>query len=1273
MVREDDRQKKIDKELKKTYDYKVKRKERNIKGMEIVGEKIILRPRYPEPEVSEIPEPTFNELKEEKKEKDAKSKPEKPKKGEKDKKGKKKDKSSKTSKKSKGGKKSKKSKEVPLILPKFPVCSERERIKVDITGKMADLIKEFKIFNEMLENRHIMLDPHNIDNIPECKNELIFIPSILYFENFKSGCLYSRRLKILNASPQRQKFRLLKLVTPNEYDTLLFEIKPLLEIKILPSGCSVTLNVIFHPDYDHHPLQAKIIFIKYNLKTLTYEKFFINVHCIPVHAHLRISCRNVNFGKIPKWRMHEDNSKVVKFTNDGSKTCKLIIRKIPTYECEDTEYFQNEDDAHKVAEEIVESLFNNIFNYFQLESTFLILQPYEYVNVNVALKNTEYAGIYFGKYCVDVYEENDCEQHVGSQELFFHAEITGHFIVVAPELLDFGVCSTESVYQLSLDIFNRSPATHSLSIRFPSTVSSYISTDVSNIYISGDSRRTIWVKLFPRRDIFEQPPSYFDSENNILEFPIRIYVVSKNYFNAPPVQATVYAVLVNHHNLTIIPMSEHLTVYQPNEAVLNLGECSLFETVTTEFMIQNDTVQPQIYGFFNVPQSVTILPNYGFGELQVGESRVLQLLYHPDENDVVKYQNGKQVVEYQKNIILKLDTINNMKILKKEFNTKRLRESFAMVMKEIKKPVNYDLLDDIKSCVSAIKSAWFPEKADIDLLYERYPGEFGETHEHRKRCQSIELPKKYRTGVNLTLQAKIVRPLVELSSQYIRFSNTPCFSYSFVEIEITAVTDEFSKIKQSKLPAYEAFFRITGDNADIKAEPSCGVLKNGERKKVILIAKPTILEEVIMTTARMIRYNEIYERKKQEYEEQKLKKGGKKDKKKGKKDKGGSKKDKKSKKGSPKTEKSKDKKSHKKYNSEASESNPEPEIIVKDEEIVIDYLDIFPAEMFYWRSVEPYEISSKLMCTINYRSEEMYKNTDVLYLNAHCTVVKPDFTINLKLQRLDFGDVAIGMSSIEYIIIQNIQYSNIEIKYNLLNPVGVFSIPYVKSLKVPPEYFIKLPLKFEPKDDTKISNVTHCKISVSFQKLVEIYGYMKELPKKEIAIEKKEKDDGKSKSSKKDKESKKSKDKKSNKDKSSKKSKKSGGKKKVEKTSQNLTEVEEYSIPFFEKTKGSPYFDLLLDDNRYCVEANATKSVTLVFGNPKAIKEKKKELKEKQANKGKGKGKGKDKGKKKGKKSKSTGSSKAISTEPKKYYVAKYNICLQQEFLRDVILVGSFK
>ncbi|CAH1954454.1 unnamed protein product [Acanthoscelides obtectus] len=1080
MVREDDRQKQIDKDLKKTYDYKVKKNDRIIQGMKIAGEKIILKPRYPEPETVEIPEEYIEPKKKDKKEaseKNGKDEPEMPK----DEKGK--HKSSKNTEKSKSNKSKKRKgpKEIPLILPAFPVGSNREKSTADLTGKMSDLIKEFNLFNEMLENRHIMRDPRNVDSLPDCKNELICIPSVLYFENFKNGCTYSRKLRILNASPQQQKFRMLKLITPNEYDILLFEIKPLLEIKKLASGCSVTLNVIFRPDYDHQPVQARIYFIKYNLQTLSYEKFSVNIHCIPVHALLKISCKDVDFGTIPKWRIRGDNRKVVKFSNDGSRACKIIIKKIATSDT-NLDYAEYEDDAEKAAEEIIRTLINNVSSYFRLESIFFTLEPHESVNVNVSLKNVEHAGIYYGKYCTEVYEKNGQEHYVGSQVLSFHAEITEHFIVVAPDVLDFGVCSTESILQLSLDIFNRSPSTHTLSIRFPSSVSSYISANVSSIYINGDSRRTIWVRFFPRKDIFERPPTCFDSENNILEFPIRIYIVSKNHFNAPPVQATVYAALLNEHNLTIEPMSEHLTVYRPNEAVLNLGECSLFETVSTEFMIKNETSLPQVYGFFNVPQCITILPNYGYGELQVGESRVLQLFFHPDENVAVAYQNGKQMIEYQKNIILKLDTINNLKQLKRELNLKRLKESFAMVIREMKKLSNVHLDGDIKKCVSAVRSAWFPKREKIDVLYARGPGEFdetpGKTKAHRHMIaglssHSTEPSRKSITGVQLTLQAKIIRPLVELSSQYIIFPNTPCGSFSYVEIEIRAVAEEFlSRKHPSKLPGYEAFFRITGDNNAVKAEPSCGVLKNGERKKIILMAKPTVPEELVVTQAMIIKYNEIYERRKQEFEKSKLKKITKKCKnkdKKVKKSKATSKKEKKSKDDSPKKAKSKNSRSNKIHNSEASKSDPEEtEIIVNDDDIVIDYLDFFPAEMIYWRSLEPYEISAKLTCTVNYRSEDMYKTTDTLYVNAQYTVVKPDFTINLKLQRLDFGAVAIGMSIIKYIVIQNIQYNDIDIMYNLLNPVGVFSIPYAKSLRVPPEYFIKLPLKFEPKGEGNV-------------------------------------------------------------------------------------------------------------------------------------------------------------------------------------------------------------
>ncbi|CAH1954452.1 unnamed protein product [Acanthoscelides obtectus] len=1224
MVREDDRQKQIDKDLKKTYDYKVKKNDRIIQGMKIAGEKIILKPRYPEPETVEIPEEYIEPKKKDKKEaseKNGKDEPEMPK----DEKGK--HKSSKNTEKSKSNKSKKRKgpKEIPLILPAFPVGSNREKSTADLTGKMSDLIKEFNLFNEMLENRHIMRDPRNVDSLPDCKNELICIPSVLYFENFKNGCTYSRKLRILNASPQQQKFRMLKLITPNEYDILLFEIKPLLEIKKLASGCSVTLNVIFRPDYDHQPVQARIYFIKYNLQTLSYEKFSVNIHCIPVHALLKISCKDVDFGTIPKWRIRGDNRKVVKFSNDGSRACKIIIKKIATSDT-NLDYAEYEDDAEKAAEEIIRTLINNVSSYFRLESIFFTLEPHESVNVNVSLKNVEHAGIYYGKYCTEVYEKNGQEHYVGSQVLSFHAEITEHFIVVAPDVLDFGVCSTESILQLSLDIFNRSPSTHTLSIRFPSSVSSYISANVSSIYINGDSRRTIWVRFFPRKDIFERPPTCFDSENNILEFPIRIYIVSKNHFNAPPVQATVYAALLNEHNLTIEPMSEHLTVYRPNEAVLNLGECSLFETVSTEFMIKNETSLPQVYGFFNVPQCITILPNYGYGELQVGESRVLQLFFHPDENVAVAYQNGKQMIEYQKNIILKLDTINNLKQLKRELNLKRLKESFAMVIREMKKLSNVHLDGDIKKCVSAVRSAWFPKREKIDVLYARGPGEFdetpGKTKAHRHMIaglssHSTEPSRKSITGVQLTLQAKIIRPLVELSSQYIIFPNTPCGSFSYVEIEIRAVAEEFlSRKHPSKLPGYEAFFRITGDNNAVKAEPSCGVLKNGERKKIILMAKPTVPEELVVTQAMIIKYNEIYERRKQEFEKSKLKKITKKCKnkdKKVKKSKATSKKEKKSKDDSPKKAKSKNSRSNKIHNSD----------------------------------------------------------------------------------------------------------NDIDIMYNLLNPVGVFSIPYAKSLRVPPEYFIKLPLKFEPKGEGNveeyfeitsgrttiplifegvgimpnvkitpafrvyrleapsdgvtevkfsISNATPCKVLLNFQKLVEINGYMQDLSKnEEPVLEKVEKckaGDKKYKTSQKT-------DQKTDKDKSSKTGK---GKVKVEKMSQNLTKVEECSIPFFGKHKGVQYFDVLsTQHNPYTIEGNSSKSITLLFGNPKVIQQKKVELLEKEANKGKGKQKGKNKEAKKRSNRNGEGSSKEKSTEPIKYYVAKYNICLKQEFLRDVILIGSFK
>lgn len=56
-----------------------------------------------------------------------------------------------------------------------------------------------------------------------------------------------------------------------------------------------------------------------------------------------------------------------------------------------------------------------------------------------------------------------------------------------------------------------------------------------------------------------------------------------------------------------------------------------------------------------------------------------------------------------------------------------------------------------------------------------------------------------------------------------------------------------------------------------------------------------------------------------------------------------------------------------------------PEFVVEDKEIVLDYLDMYPAEMVAWKNMEPYYIEAKFCCTLTYNSIEMYvKNSCVL-------------------------------------------------------------------------------------------------------------------------------------------------------------------------------------------------------------------------------------------------------------------------------------------------------
>jgi len=50
------------------------------------------------------------------------------------------------------------------------------------------------------------------------------------------------------------------------------------------------------------------------------------------------------------------------------------------------------------------------------------------------------------------------------------------------------------------------------------------------------------------------------------------------------------------------------------------------------------------------------------------------------------------------------------------------------------------------------------------------------------------------------------------------------------------------------------------------------------------------------------------------------------------------------------------------------EKDEQPNITVNDSELVIDSLDLFPAEMEYWRSLEPYYIKDNFTCIVDYET-----------------------------------------------------------------------------------------------------------------------------------------------------------------------------------------------------------------------------------------------------------------------------------------------------------------
>jgi hypothetical protein len=114
---------------------------------------------------------------------------------------------------------------------------------------------------------------------------------------------------------------------------------------------------------------------------------------------------------------------------------------------------------------------------------------------------------------------------------------------------------------------------------------------------------------------------FIDRDTGIIDFPV-FFDLKFPFKTDSPLQTTFLGVLTNQ-NLEFYPSHE-----------IDMGKCSSTETVLGNFSIFNNSMLPQHLGFVDVPECITIQPNFGFATLLPFEKRDFEILLSMSEHEL---------------------------------------------------------------------------------------------------------------------------------------------------------------------------------------------------------------------------------------------------------------------------------------------------------------------------------------------------------------------------------------------------------------------------------------------------------------------------------------------------------------------------------------------------------------------------------------------------------------------------------------------------------------
>ncbi|KAM9505754.1 cilia- and flagella-associated protein 74 isoform 3-T3 [Salvelinus alpinus] len=172
------------------------------------------------------------------------------------------------------------------------------------------------------------------------------------------------------------------------------------------------------------------------------------------------------------------------------------------------------------------------------------------------------------------------------------------------------ICMFDRLYQDSIVVQSRASTALRLTFKVCPELRNHMEILPKTGYIQARSSFNAKLKFLPRRSLFEDAKTFFDSETGVLEVPLTLQVADQ----VRPVPFTVHAVIT----------SPDLCF---DRTEVDFGHCSIYESVKTSVRLTNLTLLPQDFGFLSIPQFVEVQPNDGFGTLLPLETLEVDLIF----------------------------------------------------------------------------------------------------------------------------------------------------------------------------------------------------------------------------------------------------------------------------------------------------------------------------------------------------------------------------------------------------------------------------------------------------------------------------------------------------------------------------------------------------------------------------------------------------------------------------------------------------------------------